>query len=174
MISEESARWQTGLSGREKTALQDYTKEQPNYYRNINDKLRGKTFFWESGNHERAQAIHEALQRSSVPCDCTVYRGASNDALGKYRNLSDSDLVGKVLLDKGFMSTSTIKGSEFGGDVKLEILVPKGSKGSYLGNGISVAGESEHEMLFDKGSRLKVIGVYRDTFGNRVIQTRMM
>ena len=42
--------------------------------------------------------------------------------------MSDEELVGKVLLDKGFMSTSTVKGSEFGGSVKLEIYVPAGVK----------------------------------------------
>ena len=166
--------WQKELSENEKKAVQDYTKEYPNYYKNINAKLRGKDFFWDNGNRDRAELIHQALQKSSVPCDCTVYRGASFAALGKYKNLSDNELIGKVLLDKGFMSTSTIKGSEFSGDIKLEILVPKGSKGGYLGNGISVAGESEHEMLFDKGRRLKVVDVYYDAFNNRVIQMRMM
>ena len=82
--------------------------------------------------------------------------------------------MGKVILDKGFMSTSTIKGKEFGGEVRLEILVPAGSKGAYLGNGVSVVGEGESELLFDKGSRLKIIGVSYDMWNNRIIKARMM
>lgn len=167
--------WSSSLSKEEYSAVRDYTKEIPPYYKNINKKLRGKALFFDKGNKERASLIHSALEKSKVPCDCTVYRGASIDALGKYKDLSDEELIGKVLLDKGFMSTCTKKGKEFGGAVKLEIFVPAGSKGAYLSNGISAVGDGEYEMLFDKGSRLKVVGVSYDNIQHRrVIQVRMM
>ena len=174
MIRDTSAQWQKSLSQEEFSSLQDYTREVPNYYKNINSKLRGRSFFWESGNRERVERMHDALQRSEVPCDCTVYRGASLDALGKFKNLSDEELIGKNLQDKGFMSTSTAKGAQFPGEIKLEIAVPKGAHGAYLGNGISVCGDSEKELLFDRGSRMKVTGVYYDEFGGRVVQVRML
>ncbi len=174
MIHNSAMKWKEGLSADEINALTDYTREEPNYYRNINKKLRGKTLFYDEGNRERATMIHNALSKSEVPCPCTVYRGGPPDILGKYKNMSDEELVGKVLLDKGFMSTSTVKDSEFGGSVKLEIYVPAGAKGAYLSDGISAVGEGEHEMLFDKGSRMKIVGVKYDMWHNRVIQARMM
>ncbi len=174
MIRNSAIKWKEELSTDEVKALTDYTREEPNYYRNINQKLRGKTLFFDEGNRERAAMIHNALKKSEVPCSCTVYRGGPPDILGKYKNLSDKELVGKVLLDKGFMSTSTVKGSEFGGSVKLEIFVPAGAKGAYLSDGISAVGEGEHEMLFDKGCRMKIVGVKYNMWHNRIIQARMM
>ena len=174
MIRNYAIKWRKELSTDEVNALTDYTREEPNYYRNINQKLRGKTLFFDEGNRERATMIHNALKKSKVPCACTVYRGGPPDILGKYKNIPDNELVGKVLLDKGFMSTSTVKGSEFGGSVKLEIFVPVGAKGAYLSDGISAVGECEHEMLFDKGCRMKIVGVKYDMWHNRVIQARMM
>lgn len=174
MILSYADQWSKGLSNEEFNALKDYTREEPNYYRNINKKLRGKTAFFDSGNRERAFLIHNALKKSEIPCPCTVYRGGPPDILGKFKNMSDDELIGKVLLDKGFMSTSIVKGCEFGGNVKLEIFVPSGSKGAYLSNGISAIGEGEHEILFDKGCRLKIVGVAYDMWNNRVIQARMM
>lgn len=174
LICNVANQWREKLSDDEFNAIKDYTREEPNYYKNINKKLRGKTLFFDKGNRERATLIHNALQKAEVPSPCTVYRGGPPDILGKYKNMTDDELVGKVLLDKGFMSTSTVKGSEFGGSVKLEIHVPAGAKGAYLSNGISAVGQDEHEMLFDKGCRMKIIGVSYDMWNNRIICARMM
>lgn len=174
LICNVATQWREKLSDDEINAIKDYTREEPNYYKNINKKLRGKTLFFDEGNRDRATLIHNALQKAEVPIPCTVYRGGPPDILGKYKNMTDDELVGKVLLDKGFMSTSTVKGSEFGGSVKLEIHVPAGAKGAYLSNGISVIGQGEHEMLFDKGCRIKIIGVSYDMWNNRIIRARMM
>lgn len=48
--------------------------------------------------------------------------------------LHDSILTGKIISDAGFMSTSLDRGSAFGGDLLLEIDVPQGSKGAYVGD----------------------------------------
>jgi hypothetical protein len=174
LICNYANQWREKLSDDEFYALKDYTREEPNYYKNINKKLRGKALFFEDGNRERADLIHNALQKAEVPVSCTVYRGGPPEMLGKYRNITDDELVGKVLLDKGFMSTSTIKGSEFGGNVKLEIYVPAGAKGAYLSSGISAVGQGEHELLFDKGCRMKIVSVSYDIWNNRIIHARMM
>mgnify|MGYP001028808108 CR=1 FL=1 len=174
LICRVANQWIMKLSDAEFNALKDYTREEPNYYKNINKKLRGKALFFEDGNRERAALIHNALQKAEVPSPCTVYRGGPPDILGKYKNMTDDELVGKILLDKGFMSTSTVKGSEFGGSVKLEIHVPAGARGAYLSNGISAIGQGEHEMLFDKGCRMKITGVSYDIWNNRIIYARMM
>ena len=72
------AEWCNSLSEVERSAVSAYTGQN---YRNINAALRGQSNF-EAGNLERAQAIHSALSRASIPQDCVVYRGVNPNALG--------------------------------------------------------------------------------------------
>lgn len=161
--------WCNALSDTEKEAVHAYTDTA---YSNINQKLRGKTDSWDSGNLDRAKAIHSALGRSSIPCDCTVYRGGSSDILGSFKNLSDEELKGKILKDNGFMSTSLDRGSAFGGNILLEIDVPKGSKGAYVGD-VSHYNHIESEVLFDCNSMM-VINDVQSIGGQRIIKASMI
>lgn len=161
--------WTNGLSESERSALRDYTG---NEYQNINSSLRGQTAF-DTGNAERACSIHNALSNASIPQACTVYRGTSPAALGEYQNLSDEDLIGCQITEDGFMSTSLNQSSSFGGAVQLEISVPAGAHGAYVGY-LSQYGHNESEVLFDAGQILEITGVRRDFFGNRTICARMI
>lgn len=70
------------------------------------------------------------------------------------RLLPDNMLVGKVFTDYGFMSTSLDRNSVLGNkDMLLEIDVPKGAHGAYVGY-ISSAGHYESEVLFDAVQRM--------------------
>lgn len=161
--------WANGLSDSERSALRDYTG---NAYLNINSSLRGQTEF-NSGNAERACMIHNALSNASIPQNCIVYRGTSPAALGSYQNLSDEELVGCQIAEAGFMSTSLNQGNQFMGAVQLEISVPAGAHGAYVGH-LSQYGHNESEVLFDAGQILEITGVRRDFFGNRTICARMI
>ena len=161
--------WTNSLSDGERSALRDYTGTG---YLNINASLRGQTSFNE-GNAERACAIHNALSGASIPQACIVYRGASPPALGEYQNLSDRELVGCHIAEAGFMSTSLNPRDSFGGAVQLEISVPAGAHGAYVGY-LSQYGHNESEVLFDAGQVLEITGVRRDFFGNRTICARMI
>ncbi len=142
-------------------------------YSNINARLRGLEKSFDPGNQECAIRIHQALSGASIPADCTVYRGVSSKALGMLRMLPDNMLVGKTFTDHGFMSTSLERNSAFGGDMLLEVDVPKGAHGAYVGD-ISSAGHYESEVLFDAGQQMRITGVRCDENGRRIVSVRIM
>lgn len=163
--------WSAGLSGRQRDGVRAYTGSA---YADINAALRGLAKgFSSEDNLNCAKQIHSALQTSSIPCQCVVYRGMSSAALGDLKDLSDEELVDRVYTDNGFMSTSLSPDDAFGGNVQLEIEVPEGARGAYVGY-ISQHGHAESEVLFDRGQYLKILQVRRDQFGRRVIRARML
>lgn len=170
VIKSSGKQWSDTLSPAEYSAIKDYTGTS---YRNINAVLRGSESNFDTGNHERASLIHSALSRSRIPQCCTVYRGASLSSLGEYADASDSELIGNIISDDGFMSTSLNSGDAFGGEVRYEISVPEGANGAYVGY-LSHAQHYESEVLFDCGQILQITDVRRDMFGNRTIVARML
>ncbi|OFW55854.1 MAG: hypothetical protein A2Y75_05415 [Candidatus Solincola sediminis] len=72
----------------------------------------------------------------------------------------DQDLVGKVMVDHGFMSTSVGGRAAFGGKVMLEIECPSGTPMSYVDH-IS-KNQGENEMLLAAGTRYRVIAVEQE------------
>ncbi len=163
--------WSNNISQDEARAIRDYTGNM--YYQNINSVLRGLDSGFDSGNCERANLIHSALSQSQIPCDCTVYRGTSLAALGEFQNLSNEDLVGHTIVDYGFMSTSLNSSDAFGGDIRLEISVPQGTNGAYVGY-LSNCGHAESEVLLDAGQTMEITGARHDMFGNRIISLRII
>lgn len=175
-VREEGRTFLQSLTEEQRQALYDYTTERPGEptYRNINTALRyPHTHRFAPGNRERAVRMHAALSRASIPCNCTVYRGTSRDFLGKYKHLSNEELVGKVLPEWGFMSTSLNRKDSFGGDLKLVIDVPAGAPGAYIGS-ISSVGNMESEVLFDYGQMLRVTRAEQDATGQRILHLTMM
>lgn len=162
--------WTEQLSKAEHAALRDYTDTA---YRNINAVLRGVEPSFEAGNYERATLIHNALSRCSIPQTCTVYRGASLRSLGDFADASDSALIGSIISDDGFMSTSLNREDAFGGDIRYEISVPAGARGAYVGY-LSRTGHYESEVLLDCGQMMQITDVRRDRFGNRIIRASIL
>ena len=154
----------------QREAFQKYTGTA---YVNINATLRGIDKSFDVGNRENAKNLHAVLENASLPCESTVYRGMSSNALGKLKKLSDKELIGKVFLDKGFMSTSLESNSAFGGDVILEIHAPAGTHGLYVGH-ISAAGHYEEEVLFDMNQSMRIDFVTRDKFGRRLLKVTII
>ena len=170
-VKQVGQQWSNGLHREQKSAVWAYTGSA---YSDINATLRGLTNgFLSEDNRNCALQIHSALDKSRIPCDCVVYRGMSAAALGSLEKLTDRELVGKVYTDNGFMSTSLSCEDAFRGAVLLEIAVPKGAKGAYVGY-ISHHGHSESEVLFDMGQYLQIQEVKRDRYGKRIICARMM
>lgn len=162
--------WADSLSKEQYAALSAYTGSA---YVNINETLRGISPAFQDGYKEKAVLIHQALSACSLPQACTVYRGASNAALGALQSVPDHQLVGSFFSDNGFMSTSLNSEDSFGGDIKLVISVPAGAKGAYVGY-LSQLGHSESEVLFDMGSVMQITKVDRDKNGQRIIYAQMM
>ena len=167
-VVESGNQWAEQLTTTQRSALRDYTDTS---YSNINSSLRGKSRF-SAGNVEKATAIHQALSKATIPCACTVYRGASNAALGYLQNLSDDELVGHVIRDGGFLSTTLQPDSPFMGNVQFEISVPAGAHGAYIGS-LSCFPD-EDEVLFDAQQHLTITGVRRGKYGERIISARML
>lgn len=140
-----------GSGGIDCDALKDYTGYN---YQNINGLLRkGEEDITNvSKQKDRVKGIDNALDKlPRTPKNMKVFRGVSN-------NVANNMTVGDTVVDKGFMSTSLNKrfGSAWSGAVAIEIRVPKGSKGAYLGT-ISNQGNNESEFLLPRGSKLKVL-----------------
>lgn len=170
-VKQAGKQWTNSLSPEQYAAVKDYTGTQ--YHDNINGVLRNQESTFDPGNYERTVHIHSALCGSSIPQPITVYRGAPLRSLGKYADLSDDELVGKIIDDQGFMSTSINIHDSFAGDIKYEIDVPSGAPGAYVGY-LSQSGEYESEVLFDYGRTMKIKGVRRDSFGNKIICVTML
>jgi hypothetical protein len=105
--------------------------------------------------------IDGALRGAIVPQDVMVYRG------GWWDEAFD---VGAVVADDGFLSTSldirTAEAFRSGDEWVMEIFVPQGANGAYMGDWFSVFG-NEYEMLFARGQRMRVL--YVDKEAKRVI-----
>ena len=160
--------WAKSLTKEQYYAIHEYTDTA---YSNINASLRGKGNFL-PGNLEKATEIHMALQDAKIPRSCTVYRGVTSDALGYLQNLTDEEMVGHVIRDGGFMSTTLKRESAFCGSVQLEIDVPAGARGAFIGS-ISCYPD-EDEVLFDAQRCLVITGVRRGQYGERIISARML
>jgi len=105
-----------------------------------------------------------------VPEDITVVRNTSLRQLGITTARADpKTAVGKEFVDHGYLSTSVNRRGAMQGEVRMEIRVPKGSRGVYVsGSGgpksskiISDYGGGESELLLDRGSRLQIVSVVK-------------
>lgn len=170
LVKQTGQQWANNLSQAEAMAVRDYTGT---HYLNINNVLRGIESDFAYGNENRSILIHNALQNAQMPCDCTVYRGASARALGEYQNLSDEQLIGLTIMDDGFMSTSLNPNDAFSGEVRFELSVPEGTHGAYVGY-LSNCGHYESEVLLDAGRQMEITDVRRDMFGNLTICARII
>ena len=166
--------WAFQLNESQREAIRDYTKELPRYYENINATLRGLVRSFDPGNRERSDLIHAALVQAKMPCDFTVYRGCSYDAIGNdLLRMSDEQIVGQVYFDRGYVSTSMSKGRAFGGDLLLKINLPQGCHAVNI-ESLSEAGSYEEEVLIDRDQLFQIIGYYSDNDGRRIIEVNLI
>jgi hypothetical protein len=140
---------QPPLDSETKWAINGYTGSD---YRGINDALRaGNPGKW--GN--TVAKIDGAMAPLSEPV--TVYRSAPLRSLGE-ANADPTSLVGKVISDKGFMSTTLQnQASVASGAVKYEIECPAGTMGRYIAPISNVP--AEEEVLLARNLQLVVQSV---------------
>ncbi len=166
-------RWADMLSQEEREAIHDCTKENPPFYKNINNVLRGKIKEFDDGNERRSKLIHAALKSASTPFDMVVYRGGDNDILAQLSHASDEELEGNVFVDKGFVSTSMSAGAALAGDVLLAIYLPAGSRGVNI-ESLSASGKYEEEILLDYGQLFYINSVNYNESGRRIVDVRII
>lgn len=113
--------------------------------------------------------IEQMLKRYQIRKKVVVYRGIPPELLEKmfqYANgIKKADLV-----DKGFLSTSLIKGKEEPLEIRLRILVPEGTNAIYMGD---VNGEKEryYELTIQRGAHLKILSIDNEYINCQLLKT---
>jgi hypothetical protein len=146
--------WEKRLLPEEKKVITDYTKIGA-----LHNVVLRKEIDLDNAHMqlvlEEISLIISGLEKYSLPESILVFRGTSKKALGKYADLPPKQLIGKVITEKGLMSTSLFPVRKFislDDGLFMVIKVPKGTKGAYLG-GLSNY-PHEAEVLFPPGMRL--------------------
>jgi hypothetical protein len=148
--SEANKQWST-LSPDTQEHIKSYTGSA---YKSINSGLRNPP----PTGYAKTQAdnMDRAFKQVSTPHDYTVFRGSSTNSVGRIPP------VGGVYEDSGFSSTSFNRGTagKFKNTAKknkyvVEIDVPKGSKGIYVGS--KSKHKPEKELLLDRGAKVRIV-----------------
>ena len=139
-----------------------YEKSEKNYMKaysrieGFNERLRSGRMLlhdWKDLDTELSKMIN----RYKMPEEIVVYRGITKES---YKQMSkDAETMSgspKFLIERAYLSTSLIKGSELKSEIQLKINVPKGIAFLYIGKN-SVSPE-QTEMLFGKNTLMKEIG----------------
>lgn len=143
------------LTDEQKRALKKYTGSG---YEDMNRWLRGLDAP-KRGVKQACERLEKALASASLPEDTIVRRGSNYnmlDALGiDVIEANKSKLVGSIVTDQGFMSTSPYpRGGFTWRDYEYIIELPKGSQASYIGSYSVHPGEEE--LLINCGGNYMV------------------
>ena len=123
-------------------------------YQNINNSLRQLEEL-DNVNISKVKFMHKGLSKSALKKDMILYRGTSTEALGSLKGLPPDELVGEIITEKAFMSTSTtrsVANGTFSGNMQMTITAPKGAHGASISHISQYA--SENEILFDCGQKM--------------------
>jgi hypothetical protein len=150
-------------------------------------RLIGWYTFWGSGginNYERNREkigdkprrirrnenLSQEIQKHEIKSDLYAYKGIDTKGFGKMLNIPKSfsvadllkendgkDLIGKILRDRAFISTSVLQNCAKAHTFTLKIKIPKGTKAIYI-EPIS-AHPDERELLIDRGQRFVITNV---------------
>lgn len=153
---EQYTEWWDGLSSAERDAFSYYVGPG---YGGVNGVLRGK---YESDPYTQAHInnLSSALGKSPpLQEDVLAYRVFGSTVSGQIANMEP----GRTFVDNGFASTSLrtsgVSTFESGGKQRVQVLIPKGSRGAYIsrwdGEPPGIAGE--YEFLLPAGTKFRVI-----------------
>lgn len=158
--------WRDDPRTDERDAISSYSR---NGYLMMNDYLR-------HGNYVRdvykkdIEALEKYLDKSIIKSEIFLKRGtdmnAMNHLLGDGWNANVDSQIGKIISDKGFLSTTPYEDGGLAGSIKMYIKAPKGTKGAYIKN--YCANENEKEFLLQHGTKLEIknIEVLKDKWGD--------
>lgn len=146
--------------------LQQYTRSS---YSGVNSYLRGEEFFKSEYVEQIVDGIDSAMDKSPIPKETTVFRGASDADLrgmfgdGLRRSWFEKadnlrSLEGKTGIFQSYLSTSVggLQG-QFSHGLEWTFIADKGAHAVDLRN-ISVQ-SSENEFLFDRNSKIEILKV---------------
>ena len=157
--------WLKVISASEKSAVETYTGSA---YWDMNSYLRGQK---SSTSYKTAiKNCQAALSKAKLPRETIVRRGADYNMLdelkiGPITPQNKSNVIGAILEDKGFMSTSPAPQGGFTyRDIEYVIKLPEGSQAMYV-DSISKH-KGEQELLINCGGKYMVEDVEFDSWGN--------
>lgn len=156
------------LTQKARDALVAYTGS---FYGVINTLLRKGVASSSYGNPtlalERGKLIQESMK--PLPRDIITFRGTTAEqfGLGSMASLDTiKGLIGKTIIDDGFVSTSIDKDSAFSGTIRLTIAAPAGTPARYVGTISSHA--HEKELIYAAGTKFRVLAVTQGPYGGTI------
>jgi hypothetical protein len=162
-------KWAAQLTGKEKDAIEAYTGPG---YQSLNKQgksLReGSKLDPESAG--AAKALDGALAKGKTDRDIIVHRGVNGvDVIREIRMN-----VGGTFSDRAYQSTSvdSALARDFSNHMVVNIHVPKGSSGAYVG-GLRFENHYEREFVLPRNSTYRIIGVSKDASGRHVVDARL-
>ena len=163
--------WLKQISYEEKSGVITYTGFA---YSDMNKYLRGMRGSTKYANE--IKACQSALSKASLPKDVIARRGSDYNmleelGLGKITPQNKDRIIGSIVQDKGFVSTSPDSHGGFSGDIEYVIKIPKGSQAMYVDN-IS-RHQGEYELLINCGGKYSVEDVEFNSYGeiNKIYMT---
>lgn len=156
--------WLATLTGTQKNAVVSYTGSA---YEAMNDYLR-----FGSDASDRIKSLIKqckaALKKASLPEEVIVRRGSGYNMLKELGlDISEANkdkLVGGIVQDLGFLSTSPDPSGGFSSGIEYVIKIPEGSQAMYVAP-ISRF-HSERELLVNCGGKFMVDDVEFDSYGD--------
>lgn len=158
--------WLATLTGTQKNAVVSYTGSA---YEAMNDYLRANGAYDASDRTKQLiKQCQAALKKASLPEDVIVRRGSGYNMLKELGiDISEANkdkLVGGIVQDLGFLSTSPDPSGGFSSGIEYVIKIPKGSQAMYVAP-ISQF-HSERELLVNCGGKFMVDDVEFDSYGD--------
>lgn len=163
--------WTAGQSA----AIKTYTGAA---YSSINGSLRQKNSYGQAFTPQKSSlATAKKIQEGMRPItqNVTVYRGTGGEQFGLPATPTLAQLqalVGKKVIDKGFVSTSVGTGAAFGGALRLEIQVPEGTPAAYVQSVSSH--KSERELLLAAGTKFEILEVSDTGSWTKTVKMRVV
>lgn len=163
--------WLKAISTQERRGVNVYTS---NAYDSMNKYLRGI----KSDTHykDEIKTAQSALAKASLPKETITRRGSDYNMLrelgiGDITPQNKDRVIGAIVQDKGFVSTSPDPHGGFSGGIEYVIKVPQGSQAMYVAP-ISDF-ENERELLINCGGKFMVEDVEFNSYGdiNKIYMT---
>lgn len=133
------------------------------------EQIHGLGYYMDKNDYKSIVESMDNMIKKSSPLqeDTILYRGVNNLFFKGEKLNINSIKVGDLIDDKAFTSTSVIKDACYDqNDIVLEILAPKGTKGTYLGR-------SAKEWLLSRNTTLKILSKPEVVNGKIVIKAEI-
>lgn len=146
--------WEQSLSPASKKAISQYQKTSDvNYYLRTGQTAGNLS---ENQTRDLVTKLDAAIEKSKMPEDVIVYRGVPDEAAVGWK-------VGAVIQDKGYVSTSLSEKQTkiyavptlHSTAAVMEIRVPKGSSGAYMGVNKR---SPDMEVLLPRETKIRIVG----------------